>query len=431
MKKLLLGAALAAVAAIAPASGALASTTLVVGNDPSTCPDAQYPTINQAVVAAPSGATIRVCPGVYPEHVTVFKPVTLLGARASSTPDEHAPDSHRETVVVNDGTGAFDVTANDVKIAGFTVKGVPPATTYPDAGIFLHTGSNRVITENVIRENGLGVYVENAQDGLSVERNAFINNSRADNTGIPSGGLFACCGGPVKNTSISQNLFTGNDQFAVNVGSPNQGLQVNANLAYKESTILVLGLAQDASVRFNRGYRIGGSGILLFGGTQRAHVEYNQLQGTGPNDANGGSGIRTRQLFGAPTPNADAVIAHNDVSGFFRDGINLNDLVTSTILDNESSSNARHGLHLADGASNNVASNNQARRNGVDGLRADGTASGNTIKRNVAQGNGAHDCHDDTFGLGTAGTANTWLQNQGRTQNRAGLCPGAAVVPGP
>jgi parallel beta-helix repeat protein len=136
-------------------------------------------------------------------------------------------------------------------------------------------------------------------------------------------------------------------------------------------------------------------------------------------------------VFGPTGPNSDAVIAHNDVSGFTFDGIQLGAVVTSVITDNEISSNARHGLRLRGGSNNNEVSNNQARQNGVDGLRFDEQASGNTIKRNSARGNGAHDCHDDTIGVGSGGTANTWLQNAGRTQNRAGLCPGAAVVAGP
>jgi hypothetical protein len=43
--------------------------------------------------------------------------------------------------------------------------------------------------------------------------------------------------------------------------------------------------------------------------------------------------------------------------------------------------------------------------------------------------NGEHDCHDDSVGSNTAGTANFWIGNLGETQNRAGLCKDAAVTP--
>ena len=46
----------------------------------------------------------------------------------------------------------------------------------------------------------------------------------------------------------------------------------------------------------------------------------------------------------------------------------------------------------------------------------------NRISRNVALGNKEHDCHDDSVGPGTAGTANLWRANRGQTENRPGLC---------
>jgi hypothetical protein len=43
--------------------------------------------------------------------------------------------------------------------------------------------------------------------------------------------------------------------------------------------------------------------------------------------------------------------------------------------------------------------------------------------------NAEHDCHDDSVGLGTAGTANLWIKNHGRTENRPGLCKKALLTP--
>lgn len=39
----------------------------------------QYPTIQQAVSSVPSGATVGVCPGTYPEQVVITRNVTLKG----------------------------------------------------------------------------------------------------------------------------------------------------------------------------------------------------------------------------------------------------------------------------------------------------------------------------------------------------------------
>src|SRR5439155_6335513 len=47
------------------------SGNLVVGNNPATCPNAQYSTIQSAVTAASPGAHIMVCPGTYVEQVVI------------------------------------------------------------------------------------------------------------------------------------------------------------------------------------------------------------------------------------------------------------------------------------------------------------------------------------------------------------------------
>jgi len=49
-----------------------------------TCPGAQFPTIQQGVDAAPSGGTVLVCPGIYPEQVTISKPLTVAGIQVST-----------------------------------------------------------------------------------------------------------------------------------------------------------------------------------------------------------------------------------------------------------------------------------------------------------------------------------------------------------
>jgi hypothetical protein len=57
-----------------------------------------------------------------------------------------------------------------------------------------------------------------------------------------------------------------------------------------------------------------------------------------------------------------------------------------------------------------------------DGIFMDFDTSNNRITDNFLRRNREHDCHDDSMGAGTAGTANFWINNNGRTQNRPGLC---------
>jgi pectin methylesterase-like acyl-CoA thioesterase len=56
-------------------------------------PLTNFPTIQAAVNSVPAGSTIQVCPGVYPEQVTITQPLTLLGARAGN--------SNRAVIAIN------------------------------------------------------------------------------------------------------------------------------------------------------------------------------------------------------------------------------------------------------------------------------------------------------------------------------------------
>jgi hypothetical protein len=44
------------------------------------------------------------------------------------------------------------------------------------------------------------------------------------------------------------------------------------------------------------------------------------------------------------------------------------------------------------------------------------------MQSNFMKYNVTHDCHDDSIGGGTSGTANFWINDRGDTQNKPGLC---------
>src|SRR6266446_2746015 len=81
-------AAFAAISTIGETEAQAATTRWVNGSDltptpPGTdCANAGYMTISAAVMFANPGDTIRVCPGLYVEQVTIGKTLTLLGAQA-------------------------------------------------------------------------------------------------------------------------------------------------------------------------------------------------------------------------------------------------------------------------------------------------------------------------------------------------------------
>jgi pectin methylesterase-like acyl-CoA thioesterase len=65
--------ALAIVAIFFPATAR--ARTLTAGN----CPRGAFATIQSAVDTANPGDTVQVCPGFYPEQVTITKPLTVKG----------------------------------------------------------------------------------------------------------------------------------------------------------------------------------------------------------------------------------------------------------------------------------------------------------------------------------------------------------------
>ena len=61
------------------------------------------------------------------------------------------------------------------------------------------------------------------------------------------------------------------------------------------------------------------------------------------------------------------------------------------------------------------------------GIRLQAGSQGVIVANNAVTGSSDVDCVDESTGTGTAGTADTWTQNAGRTSTPVGLCvPGRA-----
>ena len=404
-------------------SNALANT-LVVGNDPTTCKDAQYTSINAAIVAAQPGDTIRVCAGTYPEYVVVNKSLELVGARKGNAAAKgRQQGTDKESIVVNGGQGGFDVIANDVRIVGFTVQGNPASASYPNPGINVRTGSNRIIDSNVLRGNGIGIYVETGlQQGLDVERNAFLDNKRVPSTGQPSGGLFAV-GTQTNNSEISSNFFSGGDpdEFCLNIDGSDGGLVISHNDAVDDGAFLVIGSTTGTKVEHNTAVRPGGSGVFAFGNTNGLLIAHNSFE------QGAGNGMHfLTNLFGPTAPNTNSIISDNRVTGCAARGIYLEATTGATVENNQLDNNKDSGIQLAGGifgpAVANHIVNNRTRANGVNGIHAGSQSMNNTIEKNEMRDNVSFDAKDDTVGTGTAGTANFWIKDNCGTSSPSGLC---------
>jgi hypothetical protein len=395
----------------------------VVDDDLAQCPDADFTTaagIQLAVAAATPGNVIRVCPSMY-TPVNVNKAVTIEAPRqhgnATQCPASLAPDPTKDAVIDagNTATSGLTLAANDIVIYGLWVQ-----NTSGNTGIYtVPTFSGYQLLFNVVQFNTFGLYfnASGVTESLA-ERNCFRFNNKP---GSASGdGIYSDQG--LTNARIEENFFTGNNSAAIVMALNQQDIEILHNDVINDNAIVLVDTT-DALVAYNHVVNSGGSGIFTGGGVTDTVIPYNLI------DNPGGTGINANVAF-VPVPN-QLVIEKNHVTSAAFDGIRLNMTILSTVAGNKSERNVRDGIRLQNDSDFNTVSNNLSRDNGRDGMRVDGgvQSNDNTIEQNKMLGNIEHDCHDDTVGTGTAGTANFWINDIGKTENRPGLCKNATVTP--
>jgi nitrous oxidase accessory protein len=141
---------------------ASAGTLYVGGGGPG-----NYTTIQQAIDASVAGDTVHVYNGTYCESLSIGKRLTLRGEEALTT-----------TI---DGCGAENavtVTGNSVKVTGFTITNnytYVPGPTPIDPGIALSGASNCIISDNVIVDNEIGIYMRMTSNCI-ISNNIFTGN---------------------------------------------------------------------------------------------------------------------------------------------------------------------------------------------------------------------------------------------------------------
>jgi nitrous oxidase accessory protein NosD len=170
-------------------------------------------------------------------------------------------------------------------------------------------------------------------------------------------------------------------------------------------------------------------GIVVDNAGSYAKIEKNEVTGPGPQPTIAPNGIQVSRGAGAD-------LDHNKVTGnaytgavfagtgvlIFQAGTGIVEIDHNKVFENDD------GISLYDTDQALVKHNKSEDQFVYDGLFADMDSSGNRFEGNDAKDNAEHDCHDDSTGTGTAGTANFWIKNKGETQNRPGLCKKAEVT---
>jgi parallel beta-helix repeat protein len=387
-------------------AGAAAQPTLRVDDDRQQCPTAEFESIQLAVLAAPPGSRIQVCPGLYNESVTIPKTLEL---------DGHGPDARhrtgdptREAVLNYPGPIGFNVIAPAVQIERFTIKaaGVEGIGTYTSP---LFSGYR--IERNLYTLNTFGLYLNSNGAARSyVEHNAFNDNNLCDRLAPPppcsaqGNGIYSDQG--LENAEIEHNYFTLHESAGI-VFTTTIGLIEDVRIAHNESrqdgSFAAIFNSQRVNVLHNRIYRHQGSGIFLGGGDRAMRIAYNHLF------AGASSGIVV--TFVGAGVNLDVLIDHNLIRGGGGNGISLNETNSNEVRFNRIEGKAANGIRLNDSDHNRVA-RNHAHRNGVDGIRVNDSGSvGNRFVRNVMFRNAEHDAHDNNR------PGNVWIKNQCRTDS--------------
>jgi hypothetical protein len=197
----------------------------------------QFATIQSAINASPSGTTINVCPGLYPEQVVINKALTLKGfasgnqgaaiitappggivqnATSLSTGDPIAAQ-----VLVQSGTGL--VTISDMTVDGNNNQ----ISCTPDLiGIYYQNSSgtitrdavlNEVMTNDTGCQGGLGIFVQSGGSGSSNVSITFNHVEDYQKNGITGNevGTSVTING---NTVIGQGPTTGAAENSIQIG---------------------------------------------------------------------------------------------------------------------------------------------------------------------------------------------------------------------
>jgi hypothetical protein len=154
---------------------------LIVGNDKTTCPRAQFDSIQAAVIAASPGDEIFICNGIYKEQVTINKALDI----DADTGAFLVPNTMQQNATSFSGTpiaaAILVMDAPNVSITGLTVDGINNAIEQCSPrliGVFFRNASGE-LKQTAIRnfklsgsttngcQSGTGVFVESGSGGVS------------------------------------------------------------------------------------------------------------------------------------------------------------------------------------------------------------------------------------------------------------------------
>jgi hypothetical protein len=244
------------------------ASTVVVGSCKT---GVQFATIQAAVNASPAGTTIDVCPGTYPEQVTIPKKLTVIGI--PNLPNDAAAVVAPNGGVVVNATDIFGNpvaaqifvdSATGVTISHLTVDGSANGLSGCSTNLegIYYQNSSGTITDNAVRNQILVPADEGCQVGLAINVESdtgtptvvISNNSvrNYDKNGITASGPGG--GAPAPNVTVKGNTVIG---IGATAATAQNGIQIGFG-----ATGSVTG--NDVADDIYTGPIYGSSGILIY-----------------------------------------------------------------------------------------------------------------------------------------------------------------------
>jgi hypothetical protein len=387
---------------------------VVAGDGPDSCDSAGYSSIQDAIDDSAAGDWVLVCPGTYTEELVI-----PTGVKVRAMPNFRAkivaPAVGSTVLVSMPGDGA--------RLRGFVMQ-IPAGASIPlvrpfsvchgYAAAVLVTGNNAVVRDNRIIATG----------------EQTLTGSCGYDYGIVVGGH-----GDSATARVTFNWVTDFKFGGILVEDTDSYAWVRRNTLrfFHESDCTIFTVSCSVNVRSNS--LLNESFPRTFGigveSSARADISYNWV-GSGPNACVGVClftvdpptqalewGIALTALDGAETTDV-----HHNVVKRVVGGIVTQDGADGAVVQYNRVSYGHYGLQI--GGDNDEWHHNEVWANAEGGSAAPG-ASGNNIHDNNFHDNTSWDCHDQSSGSGTAGTANTWQDNVGASDSPDGLCgPGGS-----
>lgn len=283
-----------------------------------------FSTISAAVSSVPSGSTVEVCPGTYPEQVTITVPLTLQGL-TSGTANQVLITVPSGGLVANTASmfgesvaaQVLVQSAGPVNLTNITVDGTGGDMSCLSntwiAGIFYSSSSSGTVSRvrasgQVDGTCGVGIWAEN---GDSTAQTVRILNSSVYN--VDSTGIFAGSGAtPTLSIDLRNNVVNASAALAAIQPESVNGQVKNNNLANA-----LFGLYDTSAISVVANEIVGSSyGIYLGNGGSASN---NQVSGASIGVLVGADGatVSGNQIISSTTSGVDLVCYSANLSGNF------------------------------------------------------------------------------------------------------------------